>query len=382
MPWKESTAVSERVEFINEAYQRDGNFSELCDRYGISRTTGYKWLKRYSESGLEGLQERSRRPHHSPNRTSPENEEAILRIRQHHPSWGGVKINAYLTRQGWQGLPAPSTVTAILYRHGQINPQESIKHRPMQRFERQTPNELWQMDFKGHFKIDQGYCNPLTILDDHSRFLLGLHACPNQTWRTVQTHLTHTFRQYGLPDRMLMDNGSPWGDERQTPHTILTAWLMRLGIAISHGRPYHPQTQGKDERLHRTLQTELLDQIKLSTLMDCQHHFDTWRDFYNLERPHQALIHAVPAERYSPSPRPFPEVLPPILYEPDDVVRMVDVAGKISFHGKCFRISKAFRHYPLAIRPTQQDGLFDIFFCSFKVANIDFHEDNYVSEDV
>lgn len=371
MPWKETTAMSERIDFINKIQVEEKNISAACREYGISRTTGYKWLRRYAEAGTAGLQDRSRRPHRNPNQTSREIEVAIVQVRSNHPSWGGVKINAYLARQGWHGLPAASTVTAILQRHGQIDHQESIKHRPIQRFEREAPNELWQMDFKGHFKLDEGNCHPLTILDDHSRFLLGLQACSDQTWQTVQTQLSHIFRQYGLPDCMLMDNGSPWGDDWHSPYTILTTWLMRLGITVIHGRPYHPQTQGKDERLHRTFQVELLDQVSLRNLQDCQIHFNLWRDFYNKERPHQALNQAVPAECYQPSQRPFPETLPPILYEPVDVIRMVDVAGKISYHGKRFRISKAFRGQPVAIRPTNIDGLFDVFYCSFSVAKID-----------
>ncbi len=161
MPWKEATAMSERSEFIQRTQDGDSNISALCHEYGISRTTGYKWLKRYTETGIEGLRDRSRQPHRSPNQTLPEVEETILQVRAKHPSWGGVKINAYLARQGWQGLPAASTVTAILQRHDLIDPQESIKHRPLQRFERSTPNELWQMDFKGYFRIDQGTCHPL-----------------------------------------------------------------------------------------------------------------------------------------------------------------------------------------------------------------------------
>ena len=371
MPWKETTAMSERTEFIKRIQGRDANISALCREFGISRPTGYKWLKRYMETGIEGLRDQSRRPHHSPTQTSNEVETAIIQVRTQHPSWGGVKIKAYLARKGCQGLPAASTITAILQRHELIDPQESSKHRPLQRFERAVPNELWQMDFKGYFKIDQGNCHPLTVLDDHSRFLVGLQACPDQTWKTVQTHLSHAFRQYGLPECMLMDNGSPWGDDRQTPYTILTAWLLRLGIAITHGRPYHPQTQGKDERLHRTFKAELLTQVQLHDLHDCQDHFDSWRDFYNQERPHQALDHAVPAERYQPSPRSFPETLPPILYAPDDVVRMVDMAGRISFQGHAIKISKAFRYQPVAIRPTVVDGVFNVFYCRFKVSEID-----------
>lgn len=371
MPWKETTTMSERIEFVQRIQEGDANVSAVCREFGISRPTGYKWLKRYAETGKEGLQDQSRRPHRSPTQTSSEVEAVIIQVRRQHPNWGGVKIKAYLTRKGWQALPAASTITTILQRYDLIDPQESIKHRPLQRFERAAPNELWQMDFKGYFKTDQGNCHPLTVLDDHSRFLVGLQACPNQTWKTVQAHLSHSFRQYGLPDCMLMDNGSPWGDDRQTPYTILTAWLMRLGIAVTHGRPYHPQTQGKDERLHRTFKAELLNQVQLHDLQDCQDHFDAWRDFYNQERPHQALNQAVPAERYQPSQRSFPEVLPPILYAPDDMVRMVDMEGRISFRNRPFKISKAFRYQPVAVRPTSIDGRFDVHYCHFKVSEID-----------
>jgi transposase InsO family protein len=376
MPWKEATTMSERSAFIEQAKQEGANLSALCKEYGISRVTGYKWLRRYAEAGEQGLGDRTRRPHRSPSRTADKVESAILEVRSDHPGWGGVKILAYLKRKGWQDLPSASTATAILQRNGKMDPQEACKHRPMQRFEWAAPNDLWQMDFKGHFRLEQGRCHPLTVLDDYSRFLLGLYACPNEIWQTVQAQLTQVFRQYGLPNRMLMDNGSPWGDDRQSPHTILTAWLMRLDVAVSHGRPYHPQTQGKDERLHRTFQAELLDQVSLQSLPDCQAQFDRWRRFYNYERPHQALGQAVPAERYQASSRPFPEILPPIVYNPDDIVRMVDLSGKISYHSRSFRISKAFRYSPVALRPTVEDGVFDVFFCRFKVAQISLQEHN------
>ena len=370
MPWKEVSAMSERKEFIERIQQEEVSFSVVCREFGVSRPTGYKWLRRYAENGEAGIVEHSRRPHRSPKRTSPEMERAILSVRSTHPSWGGVKILAYLERLGQKHLPSASTATAILQRNGKLDPQESCKHRPMQRFERAASNELWQMDFKGHFKLDQGRCHPLTILDDHSRYLVGLHACPNQLWETVQSQLTTTFRSYGLPDCMLMDNGSPWGDDWDSPYTILTSWIMRLGVAVTHGRPFHPQTQGKDERLHRTLQAEVLQGAQFHTLQQCQNQFDVWREFYNHERPHQALHHSVPAEAYHPSPRPFPETLPPILYEPADVVRMVDESGKISYRNKPYRISKAFRFSPVALRPTETDGILDVYYCSFRVAQI------------
>jgi transposase InsO family protein len=274
-------------------------------------------------------------------------------------------------------LPSPSTITHILRRNQQIDPKEAAKHRPFQRFEREQPNQLWQMDFKGYFALEAGgYCHPLTVLDDHSRFLLALRACPNETHLTVREQLREIFRCYGLPECMLMDNGSPWGDDADSPYTILTAWLMRLNVQVSHGRPYHPQTQGKDERLHRTLQEELLCQVTLANLTDCQWYFDQWRQAYNYERPHEALDLQPPSSRYQLSPHPFPEVLPPILYDTSDIIRKVDASGKISFHNRSFRVGKAFRYNPVALRPTQTDGVYDVFYCSQKVAQISLREDN------
>jgi transposase InsO family protein len=298
-------------------------------------------------------------------------------VRQKHPAWGGRKIKAALERKGQDHLPSPSTITQILRRNDQLEVEEAHKHRAYQHFEMEQPNQLWQMDFKGYFALEAGgYCHPLTVLDDHSRFLVGLRACPNETHQTVQEQLSSIFRCYGLPERMLMDNGSPWGDDRDSPHTILTAWLIRLGVQIRHGRPYHPQTQGKDERLHRTLQDELLSRHCLASLADCQVHFDDWRESYNFERPHEALEMQSPISRYQPSSRAFPDILPPILYEPSDIVRKVDATGRIYFRNRSFRVGKAFRHNPVALRPTQADGQYDVIFCDQKVAQISLLEDN------
>lgn len=369
--------MSLRSEFIHLAQLENANISELCRQFEISRKTGYKWLKRYRAESESGLADRSRRPHHSPRRSSPEVEAAVVSVRQEFPAWGGRKIKAYLERKGQSQVPSASTITEILRRKEKIDEEEAQKHKPFKRFEMEHPNELWQMDFKGYFSLEEGgYCHPLTVLDDHSRFLVGLKACPNETRTTVQEQLTEVFRCYGLPERMLMDNGSPWGDDRESPHTVLTAWLIRLGIDISHGRPYHPQTQGKDERLHRTLQEELLSRHTLNNLPHCQLHFDQWRDIYNFERPHEALEMQPPASRYQPSLRPFPEILPPILYGTGDIVRKVDKTGRIYFHNRAFRVGKAFRYNPVAIRPTQQEGDFEVYFCQLKVAQISLPGDN------
>lgn len=372
MPWKEVSQMSQRTEFITRAKGEGVNLSALCREFGISRKTAYKWLKREREGGVPGLSDQSRRPRRSPRQTEGSLEAKVLAVRQRHPAWGGRKIRKVLQDEGTEGVPAASTITAILQRHTAIDPEESRKHMPMQRFERERPNELWQMDFKGYFALSEGgYCHPLTVIDDHSRFLLGLKACSNQTMATVKDQLTAIFDQFGLPEGMLMDNGSPWGFDREARHTLLTAWLIQLGIHIAHGRPFHPQTQGKDERLHRTLQAEVINQHTWQNLAQSQTIFDEWWQVYNYLRPHEALQLLTPASRYQPSPRRFPALLPPVTYAADDLIRKVDQSGKISFRGRTFHISAAFRYQPVAIRPVEPDGVFQIFFCQQRVAQID-----------
>ncbi len=370
MPWQEVSTMSLRQEFVMLATAEGANVRALCRRYTISPKTGYKWVGRYRREGLAGVTDRSRRPHRSPTRTPPALERAVLAVRAAHPAWGGRKIRAVLRARGQQTLPSPSTVTAILRRHGQIAPEEAQKHTAWQRFEHDAPNRLWQMDFKGHVALQQGRCHPLTVLDDHSRFAVGLQACGDETGRTVQARLIGCFRRYGLPEAILVDNGGPWGSDAAHPHTALTAWLLRLGIRVVHARPYHPQTQGKDERFHRTLKAEVLGTRVLRDLPECQRAFDRWRDVYNLQRPHEALGLAVPASRYRASPRAFPEVLPPIEYGPADLVRKVSINGDISYRNRVFTVGKAFCGYPVALRPTQTDGVLEVFFCHQRVAQI------------
>lgn len=377
MPWTAVSVMCLRQEFVTLA-QTTRNFADLCRRYGISRKTGYKWCTRFKAHGTAGLVDASRRPHTSPGRTSASVEEQVLAVRHAHPAWGGRKIAAYLDQQQTvrsegEPLPAPSTITSILRRHGCLAPTEGPHHRAWQRFEHPTPNALWQMDFKGDFALGASprpRCHPLSVLDDHSRFALGLVACPNEQGDTVRTQLTTIFRRYGLPEWMTMDNGSPWGDAAG-PWTPLTIWLVQLGIGVSHSHPYHPQTQGKDERFHRTLKAEVLRGRVFHDLAECQVAFDAWRKVYNTERPHQALGQAVPASRYQVSPRPFPEILPPIEYGPEDQVRRVQADGWFHFQGRLYRVSKGFRGYPVALRPTTSDGVWDVFFCRQPLRQID-----------
>lgn len=370
MPWQEVSTMVLRKEFVMLANSEGANRAELCRRYEISRKTGYKWLERARCAGVSVLVDESRRPCHSPTRTAEEVEQAIIALRDAHPAWGARKLRRRLQDLGWSALPAPSTVQAILKRHGRIDAAQSSKHQPWQRFEHEQPNDLWQMDFKGHFALGAVRCHPLTVLDDHSRFNLCLRACADERGSTVQSHLTHTFQRYGLPQRIAVDNGAPWGDSLDSPYTPLVAWLIRLGVSVSHSRPYHPQTLGKDERFHRTFKAEGLACYRFADFPSAQEHFDRWRHVYNFERPHEAIDMQVPATRYAPSPRAMPAILPPIEYAPGDIVRRVQQQGFFSYRGHNFRISKAFTGYPIALRATVTDGLLDVFFCHQKITCI------------
>jgi transposase InsO family protein len=378
MPWKEATPMTQRIEFVQQALLADANIQQLCHQFGISRKTGYKWLARYRQGGPAALRDQSRRPQHSPRHTAPAVEAAILTVRQAHPAWGARKIRAWLGQHGWTGLPAPATFTQILRRHEQIPSQDSRRHTAFQAFAMAAPNQLWQMDFKGPLPTRSGVgCHPLVVLDDFSRFLLGIQACSDERQPTVQQALTAIFRRYGLPERLLMDNGAAWTGTRQKHNfTGLCIWLIRQGICLSHGRPRHPQTQGKVERLNRSLEAEVLQGSPPENLLEAQWWFDRWEAVYNFERPHEALGLRVPGSCYQPSGRSFREVLPPIEYAPGAWVRKVDQLGKISFQNHPFRVGKAFRSLPVEVRPTEVDGQFDVFFCHQRIADLSLRNDN------
>jgi transposase InsO family protein len=373
MPFRKVSIMESRLEFVKLACQEGANIRRLCRRYGVSSATAYKWIRRYRGSGEEGLLDKSRRPHNSPNRSKPEFEQQVLRVRAEQSAWGAMTIRRILIDEG-VAVKAASTVHAILVRNGQIDPAESEKHTAWHRFEHPVPNDLWQMDFKGHFAIRTGQrCHPLTILDDHSRFVVCLKACEHERTDIVQQHLTSVFRQYGLPLRMTMDNGAPWGNDAVHRDTPLTVWLRRLGVKVSHSRPYHPQTQGKDERFHRTLKTELLRGRFFDAFSSVQPVFDNYRDVYNQRRPHRAIGLETPIRRYHVSPRSFPEHLPAIQYASTDTVRTVSDQGRIHFQGYRIQLGKGYRGYPVAVRPTEQDGVWNIYFCCDAIAKFDIH---------
>lgn len=378
MPWKAQNIMSLKHEFVLLASQEGANRRELCRHFEISPQTGYKWLQRFAQEGAPGLQERSRRPASSPAISAAELERDVVALRRQHPAWGGRKISRRLLDLKNTEV-APSTVTAILHRHGLISAQASQAATPWTRFERQEPNALWQADFKGHFETAQGRCLPLTVIDDHSRFNLALHACARATTEVVQTQMERVFGLYGLPVQINFDNGAPWGSPKAPGQlTELGVWLVRLGVVVSHSRPYHPQTNGKDERFHRSLEAEVLKGRSFESLAKVQAALDHWRKVYNQERPHQALQMATPITRYRPSARRLPARLGEPEYASRDEVRTVGCNGELRFRSGRYKVTNALRGHRVAIRPHQdQDGLFEVFFAHHRCLTIDLrHEGN------
>src|SRR5258705_1159231 len=380
MPWNDVAVMDQRREFGRLALREGANRRELCRRFGISPDVGYKWLRRW-KAGDRELADQSRRPKRMPRRSAAALEAQVVAVRDKHPAWGARKITHCLKRDG-QAVPVPSTVHRILCRNDRIKPSENAPPSPGHRFEKEAPNQLWQMDFKGHMPLTNGTrCHPLTVVDDHSRYALCLKTCADEHRPTVQEHLTATFRRYGLPEAFYTDNGSPWGDTSGVRWTGLKVWLLKLGVRVVHARPCHPQGRGKNERFHRTLHAEVFAMRSFRTLPQVQCAFDAWRTVYNLERPHEGLNMNVPADRFRPSSRAMPARLPKVEYDSSETVRTVSsTRSYISFKGRFWKVPQAFFGERLAIRPLDRDGHYGIFFASWQVASIDLTNGQPVSD--
>ena len=348
MPWKVTNVLEQRISFVVRALHGRESMSALCREFGISRQTGYKWLKRYREiGGFAQLQGRSRRPHNSPNRTPPEIEERVIELRKHY-GWGGKKLHVLLAREGID--LSIVTINRIISRNGLVAVKDS--HRPAtKRFERERPNELWQMDFKGQFRIQEGHCYPLSILDDHSRFAVGLYALDHPRAVPVIECLTHTFEEYGVPQAMLIDHGSPWWSTTNTLGlTGVAVYLMKQGIHLYHSGVRHPQTQGKVERFHGTLQAYLDLRGKPSRLGDCRDAFSQFRYEYNHIRPHEGIGMAVPADRYGPSSKQYDPNPPPWEYPPGSLIERLNTQGCLDHCGRRYFVCEALASEPVRVQ--------------------------------
>lgn len=376
MPWKEETVEKQRTNFIILANEEGCNFSALCRQFNITRKTGYKWLERYRQ-GLS-LGDQSKAPHFRPRQTPAEIESLILSVRSNHPTWGARKILRYLADKGNNGLPVPSTAASILKRNGFVAPEQSACHTAFKRFEWDAPNDLWQMDYKGHFAMcDGNRCHPLTMKDDHSRNLLCLDAHENERWDNVKASLLRVFRENGLPNTILCDNGSPWGNSKQG-YTPFELWMMQMDVLPIHGRPMHPQTQGKEERFHRTLNEDVLKRIPIRDLAHAQEVFDAYRVEFNTERPHNALNLDVPAKHYRKSSRAMPEQLHEPEYDTGKTLRKVNFKGYISIQQNRYYLSESFIGKYIELIPVEENVV-ALCYGNFVIAKINLAEQLFVS---
>jgi transposase InsO family protein len=326
MPWSTNTVSELRTAFVHAVRTAKRPVTQAARDFGIARKTAYKWLALFDAQ--QSLDDRSRRPHRSPTRTPDQLEAAILAVRDQF-GWGPRKIAAYLRNQNRPTVPV-RTAAAILRRHNRIAPKPATEVAD-QRFERSEPNHLWQVDFKGYVEVARKKVYPLTVLDDHSRFLLALGCGEDVTMARAWEILWDVFGEYGLPESILCDNafgssgmGVSWFEGR----------LMRLGIRATHGRPYHPQTQGKVERLHGTLEAEVFPHLPRDDRAAFEAGLDRWRrGVYNVARPHEALGDLPPVCRWRVSERTRPDKLPVMEYQSGAVLRRVASVGEIRWRG-------------------------------------------------
>ncbi len=377
MPWMETSPMDERARFI--AAHRDGRYdmTELCERYGISRKTGYKWLARFEAAGHAGLQDRSRAPHSCPHRISAEVADRLCALRRTHPDWGPKKLLTRLARRypaiAW---PAVSTAGDLLAREGLVTRRRRRRPHPhpgATPLQTQAPNDVWTTDFKGEFRTRDGrWCYPHTIADLHTRFLLGCHglAAPNTTG--ARQVFERVFRTYGLPRAIRSDNGAPFASTGLHGLSQLSVWWMRLGIVHHRIRPRAPQENGAHERMHRTLKAATL-RPPSATMAAQQRAFDAFRRLYNDERPHEALHGDTPGMHYGASPRVYPVRIPPIEYPGHFLIRRVGVDGNFRFRGRALFLTKTLSHLPVGLEEVD-DGLWSIYFGAVLIARLDEHD--------
>jgi transposase InsO family protein len=332
MPWNRVNVDDQRMRFVIRAVSGKEKMSTLCREFGISRPTGYLWRGRYEREGsFTALREVSRRPHYSPTRTGAEKEERVVALRQ-QTGWGAKKLRVVLCEEAGVGVPV-RTIHRILERRGLV--QEDVHAPALQRFERSAPNELWQMDSKGKYPVPERECHPLTILDDHSRYVVGLHALPELSIAQAWPCLVKTFRNYGVPQAMLMDRGSLWWSEQNGwSLTWLSVRLIEQGIGLHYGRVCHPQTQGKVERFHRTLGAELRHRGLPTRWAEWPGLLAQVQLDYNQRRPHEALGLRRPRELYQPSPQSYQERPREWEYPAGSEVKRLNTQGMLEEEGR------------------------------------------------
>ena len=378
MPWKVTEPMSQRLLFIAEWLQHEESIAELCRQYGISRKTAYKWIRRVEQEGEAGLNERSRVPHHCPHRLDPRKEHEILKLREKHPTWGARKLRHVLMRdrpdQTW---PVASTIGCLLQRKGLSVPRRQRRRATPTASQNLTKsngaNDIWTADFQGEFVMANGKrCKPLTIVDDHSRFILRCVGMSGHTgWRSVAPLFEAAFREYGLPNVIRTDNGPPFASTGLGGLTRLSVWWIKLGIMPERIQPGHPEQNGRHERMHRTLKAETA-QPPAPNLAAQQRRFLEFMEIFNFERPHEGIEMNTPAQTYTPSPRCYPRPL----VQPEDyphgwMLRKVKDSGRIKWGGVSIHLTDALTGEYVGLAPSEDDGWWDIYYGPLLVAHFD-----------
>jgi transposase InsO family protein len=367
MPWGESSVTEQRLRFVVAASRREHTMAELCREFQISRQTGYLWLSRYQQGGAGQMRERSRKPQHSPRRTAGELEQEVIELRRQHPDWGAAKLRVLLQQQRAQVNIHERTVHRILLRHDLVAAEH--RHRPaLERFERASPNELWQMDFKGPQGFNRGSpVGPLSILDDHSRYILQLKHLGSTRAAGVRDSLQTVFEQVGLPEALLVDHGTPWWCSAGAwGLTELAVWILQQGVRLTYSGFRHPQTQGKVERMHGALQRA----VRARGGDPCdQQWLNEFRQEYNYVRPHEGIGMKTPAERWQPSSRRFVAKPPEWEYESSLEVRNLSRYGQLYWRGRDWEISRVLREQRVGIEIVGDRAL--VYFCRTPVRELD-----------
>ena len=345
MSWKTINVMEQRTRFIVLAKQGLKSIKRLCEDFGISRKTGYKWIKRSVEKGLEqGVKEESRKPKNITKKVPRKVEIAFVCLRKKYPYWGARKLTEIYSKKNKEKPPSERTINRIIERNNLLD-ESKRSSLAIKRFEREYPNDLWQMDYKGEFNYgdSRNKCYPLTVLDDHSRYNLGLEAHAKLSWVKTKESLEKVFTKNGLPVEMLMDHGGLWyaTNSKYLPWTQLSVWIMMLGIKIIYSGVRHPQTQGKIERYHRTLKYDLIKREKFKTIDEIQKKFNKFRDEYNNIRPHEAISMDVPVNRYKRSNRKYTGKIKEITYPENSQVKKLNSCGVLNYKGRQWFVSEA-----------------------------------------